>query len=102
MVKKDFNWIEINILIGVKNCPNLKETTINDISKQLNINKSHPYLYKVLSYLIDTKVMVLTKVIGSVKFFKIDYKEIRDLIDEQDRINDLVNKYIKKDHHFDW
>lgn len=102
MVKKDFNWVEINILIGIKNCPNLKEITINDIAHNLQISKSHPYLYKVLSYLIDEKIMVLTKVIGSVKIFKIDYKDMRDLIDEQDRINDLVNKYIKKDHHFDW
>jgi len=102
MVKKDFNWIEINILIGIKNCPNLKEITINDIAHQLKMNKSHPYLYRVLAYLIDERIMILKKVIGSVKIFSVDYEKVKDLLDEQERINELINKYLKIDHIFDW
>lgn len=102
VIKKDFNWIEIKILIGIKNCENLKEITINEITKQICISRNHPIFYRVINYLISENIMVLTKVIGTTKFFKIDYKKIRDLLDEQDRINDLVTKYIKKDHHFDW
>jgi hypothetical protein len=52
--------------------------------------------------LIDENIMVLVKVIGTTKFFKIDYKKVRDLLDEQDKVNELVTKYIKKDHSFDW
>ncbi len=101
-VKKDFTWTEINILIGIKNCENLKEITIGDITKQICVTRNHPKLYKVLNYLIKDNIMVLVKVIGTTKIFTLNYKKIRDLLDEQDKINDLVNKYIKKDHHFDW
>jgi hypothetical protein len=101
-VKTDFTWNEIKILIGIKNCENLKEITINDIAKQIRINRNHPNFYKVLSYIINEEIMVLIRVIGTTKFFRINYKKIKDLIDEQERINQLVTTYIKKDHHFDW
>ncbi len=102
VIKTDFNWIEINILIGIKNCENLKEITINDIVKQIKITRNHPNFYRVLRYLIKEDIVTLTKVIGVTKFFKISYIKLRDLLDEQEKINSLVNNYIKKDYHFDW
>lgn len=102
VLKTDFNWVEINILIGIKNCNKLDRITINKITEQLCINRSHPNLQKVMKYLIDEKIMSIIEIIGPVKIFEINYKRIRDLLDEQTRINDLVTKYIKKDHHFDW
>jgi hypothetical protein len=101
-VKTDFNWTEINILINIKNCENLKEITINDIIKQSNIRRNHPNFCKVMKYLIEKNMIVLIKTIGTTKIFKINYKQIRDLLDEQKLINNLVTKYIEKDHHFDW
>jgi hypothetical protein len=102
MVKTDFSWSEIKILIGIKNCENLKEITINDIAKQVKVNRNHPNFYKVLNCLINEEIMVMVKVIGTTKFFKISYKQIVALLDEQDRINDLVSNYINKDHIFEW
>jgi hypothetical protein len=102
VIKTDFSWSEITIIVNLKNCENLKEITINDIVRQCCISRNHPSFYKVLNHLIDENIMVLVKVIGTTKFFKIDYKKVRDLLDEQDKVNELVTKYIKKDHSFDW
>ena len=101
-IKRDFTWADINILIGIKNCEKLKETTINEIAREIQITRNHPNFYKILNYLIKENIIVLTKTIGTTKIFTINYKKIRDLLDEQDKINNLVDKYIKKDHHFDW
>ena len=90
------------MLVGIKNCEIPKEITINEIAKNIGINRNHPIFYRVLNYLIDNEMMVLVRVIGTTKFFKIRYNKIKDLLDEQERINYLIAGYINKDHIFEW
>ena len=102
VIKRDFTWTEIGILIGIKNCDNLKDITVNKMVGQIKINRSHPLFYNVLSYLLQNNLVTIDKVVGNVRLFEIDGKGIRDLLDEQILINKLINDYLKRDHHFIW
>lgn len=98
----DFSWEEIKIIIKIKNLINHKETTISNIAKDIQISITHPYLYKILRYLMDKEAIVVNKIIGNTKLLKINYKKIKNVLDEQEEINFMVDNYISKDHKFLW
>jgi len=101
-IKRDFTWSEIQILVLIKNCYRIKDLTITTLAKNINISVNNPKYYIVLRYLFDSEAIVVVRIIGRTKFLKINYKLIKNILDEQERINFLVNNYLETDHRFFW
>jgi len=75
-----------------------KEFMVKDICSSLNIGRTHPYLWTLLSMLLDKKIFRINNEIGNVKLYKGDKKKLRDLIDELPFVSKINEEYNQRAH----
>src|SRR5258708_2422774 len=101
-VKTDFSPAECIALINLCNCDSRRARTWTAICRELNVNTSHPIYRKMLAHLLQVGIVHVEAVDGSRKLLKIRQRRLRDLIDEANHINFLLDEYLARYHEFVW
>ena len=71
------------------------EISLKDFAKKLNIDRTHPYFYKVLALLIDNEIVVHVRTIGTLKFIKINNKELVNYIYDSEFFDEEFVAFVK-------
>jgi hypothetical protein len=86
-IKTDFSLAECKMMLKILNSENDKRMTMTKLSKLINVSIFNPSYCEVKKYLLDNNILEVIERIGSTKIIKINYKKLRDLIDEQQIVN---------------
>lgn len=99
-IKTDFTYQECRIMtrILIFN-ENSSDLTLSKIASNAKLNMSDPRFYKIIKYLFDNEIITLNDPVKKTYF--IHQKKLRDVIDEQEVINEITD-YLKIYHYFTW
>jgi hypothetical protein len=101
-LKRDFTLAELNALIDIYSCANPSKTNWSAICKELGIFESNPIYRRVFLYLKSIGCIEVIEKIGNIKYLKIDVYKLCATIDQQLIVNNLVDRYLKREHFFIW
>lgn len=87
---------ELKILISIfKDTDFDGEFQTKELLRELDISQD-PIFQKIKDFLIEQEALIRTKKIGSVDFFKIDYRKLAELIKQTDIFKMFENIDIKR------
>ena len=83
-LRTDFTEKECKLLYNLY-CikTNERNLTASKMASEIEISVTNPYFYRLLNYLIESKI-VSFELIGKTRIFKIDRNKLEDLIDIQE------------------
>lgn len=100
-IKTNFSFRECELLIriiGVEDKPYLTQV---QLANEIGIAYSSPIYRSILKYLESQEIIKSQQTIGNAKLIVIDYKKLRDLIDEQ-KVVQLFYNYLNEWHLCKW
>jgi len=74
--------------------PKNKELSLGEISKTINVCRTHPYFCKLMEFLIDNDIVKVKKIIGRTKIITINISKLDNLI-ENSRVYSNFTEYIE-------
>lgn len=95
----NFSITECKLMISIYKIKFHDGITITDIARECNCDIGNPRFYKVLNYLREKGILEVSKIVGSCKFMKVNYKQLEEEIMKQREVQfwyeffDLI-KYI--------
>jgi hypothetical protein len=101
-MKTDFTKNQCAILNMIKNSASLSNVTSSEIARDIQISQGHKDFVIVMNYLKSIDAIQIIEKRASLIILRLNYKMIKNLLDEQDYINWWVETFIKKDHTFIW
>lgn len=99
--EEDFNFRDLRILIDMY-MKDVVEFNATDLADTIEISKHHPNYLKILNFLKLNNIIELKEVIGATKIYKLHRKKLKDLIDEQNIVQYVMDYLNKAGHIATW
>ena len=93
----EFSYIQIDIAIRIKLSKITKPLTIAELTKICDVTRTNPIFYKVLTILINRRIIFEVERFGSTKLVKINHRELKKFIWRQQKL-ELFKEYFRKNH----
>lgn len=101
-LRKDFTIRECEIMIKILNSNGKRLINASTLAKNIGESRNSPTFNLVLKYLKQEGFVEEMGEVGNSKVIKINKKDLKNYIDEQEVINWFVENFYKKHHHFIW
>ncbi len=99
-MKTDFSWTHCKMMCAILEISSTKRFIIKDIEdliqKRLEypaFTINHPYFQEIFKCLISENIIQNIEIIGTQKFFKMNWKKLKVFLDEQDEMK-FVDWYV--------
>ena len=96
---QNFTYAESEILVNIylkSGSPDM--LNISQLAEIINTSVNNPKFQSVLKVLVEDKIIIVDKVIGSSKFITIDYGELGEAIKKTKMAKIMGEFYIVKQH----
>jgi hypothetical protein len=102
-IKRDFKYTEVKILMDIIFAfeENKEQYTISSLAKEIGMQPTSPYYNFVIKYLKSLDILITKDTFGNAKLVTINYKKLRDLIDDQKIVEEFY-KYFNQFHICSW
>ena len=102
-IDENLSLVECNLLrdISLVNINKKEKVTKINLAKMINVKYTNPLFYKMIKMLAFKNIISHHATIGNAKLLEINFKKLKNLIDEQKECNKWY-EYFEKYHICSW
>jgi len=96
ITRTNLSLAECKIMFSLLNKVDKEKLNTSEFANRINMRRTDPRFYDLLRFLEENKALEYEYPKEKPKIIKLNPKIIKDIIDEQELINELVNDYFGK------